>query len=108
MAFSVGMTMARLLFVDGRRARLLAPHIAKLTEQHGLLACVSVRESNTIDGIDHLEHIVKPFANATTIPDVKVRPDDDATIFFTSGTTALPKGLSKPPQLIERLQISDT
>ena len=36
--------------------------------------------------------VIGPPAEDATLPDVAIEPDDDATIFYTSGTTGRPKG----------------
>ena len=39
-----------------------------------------------------------PVDEAVTLPDVAIDPEDDATIFYTSGTTGGPRGGRHPPQ----------
>ena len=41
---------------------------------------------------DAVGAVVAAGNSPTTLPDVTIEPDDDATIFYTSGTTGFPKG----------------
>jgi long-chain acyl-CoA synthetase len=54
------------------------------------------RVRSRLDGLD-VEHVVDAqddllHGDAETLPEVELGPDDDATIFYTSGTTGSPKG----------------
>ncbi|HEX3839178.1 MAG TPA: class I adenylate-forming enzyme family protein [Acidimicrobiales bacterium] len=96
------------VFVDEEREARIRPHLAELpnlravivtSEEHletgGRRAPVgSVVER---EGLDPMP--VVPFAEAVgtpvdgvTLPPADIDPDDDATIFYTSGTTGRPKG----------------
>jgi long-chain acyl-CoA synthetase len=98
----------QLVFVDEERLERLRPHLAELP---ALRAVVVTSEEplasggrraavgSTVErpGLDPVP--VVPFAelvsSATedaTLPDATMDPDDDATIFYTSGTTGRPKG----------------
>jgi long-chain acyl-CoA synthetase len=85
-------------FVDQERATRLRPqlddlpylrHLVVANEDRGVPAAPDVRG----DGreLDYAE-VLGDVATDAVPPDVPLQPDDDATIFYTSGTTGRPKG----------------
>jgi len=66
--------------LDGLRAQRPLPLIAVRTDRQ--LPSDAVRWSD----------VIKPDEAPAELPDATIDPDDDATIFFTSGTTGFPKG----------------
>ena len=80
---------ARLVLVDGERMRRLTPHIGNLD----LRAAIVARPTGTLPSFAESfgEVLGTPPADAT-LPDVPLEPEDDATIFYTSGTSGQPKG----------------
>ena len=81
---------SRVVFCDAERALVLADHFANLP-----LDAVVVARPDTDLAAGHLDFgDVVGDAPATALPAVAetLEPDDDATIFYTSGTTGSPKG----------------
>jgi acyl-CoA synthetase (AMP-forming)/AMP-acid ligase II len=81
---------AKVLLCDRGRRDRIAPHLANLPDlQH-----VLVSRAETGDRLEDL--IGRPDAwmdlPAVDFPEAEVNPDDEATIFYTSGTTGKPKG----------------
>jgi long-chain acyl-CoA synthetase len=78
---------ARLLVADAERALRLTPHLAALP-----LEAVLVARAGTapVPGALPLEPLLEE--GGDDLPAVALEPEDDATIFYTSGTTGKPKG----------------
>jgi long-chain acyl-CoA synthetase len=89
----------KVLFIDAERAERLRDHFANLP---ALKHSVIVRAAPEADlppapGVMRFEDLLpapKDWAGLPEIdpPSVTIEPDDDATIFYTSGTTGKPKG----------------
>ena len=76
---------SRVVIADGERLARLAPLLGK----DGLRA-IAVRSEGALPaGADAWREVV---VDGAPLPDVDVRPDMDATILYTSGTTGHPKG----------------
>jgi len=78
-----------LLFCDAERAAVLAPYLDRLELRAALVARA---EEGLAPGFERLEDVIGKPAQDATPPEVALDPDDDATIFYTSGTTGKPKG----------------
>jgi long-chain acyl-CoA synthetase len=78
---------ARLLVADAERAERLLPYLARLPLEAVLVA----RAGRDLPAeLLRLEDVLGDAA--ATLPDTSIDPEDDATIFYTSGTTGKPKG----------------
>ncbi len=78
-----------LLFADAERIERLAPDLAHL----GFRAVIAVRAEGALPpGVIRLEDILDKMDPGIALPEAAIDPDDDATIFYTSGTTGKPKG----------------
>ncbi len=108
LAYGLADSGSRVAFVDEERRDRIAPHAAEVP---GLEQVVVVSETPAEGGGRAVAQAgelarpdgpavpVLPFPDvlgtpdgAATLPDVTIDPDDDATIFYTSGTTGRPKG----------------
>ncbi|MEA3014946.1 MAG: steroid-24-oyl-CoA synthetase [Sphingomonadales bacterium] len=81
---------AKALICDAGRAERIAPHRAALPALEHVIV-------SRADSGDRLEDLIGPPPTwkdlpAADLPAVDVDPDDDAGIFYTSGTTGKPKG----------------
>ena len=93
---------SRLVLVDAERLERLVPHGAELREG-GLEQVVVARDADGTAAARAGELPVSAFAEAVALgrrpegeavalPPAEIDPEDDATIFYTSGTTGRPKG----------------
>ena len=86
-----------MVFVDSERLQRIRGHLSDLP---GLKAVVVTYEDRSEHRpVTDLPVPVIPFSeliadaeSEPTFPDVSIEPEDDATIFYTSGTTGKPKG----------------
>ena len=78
-----------LLFADAERIERLAPEMAGL----GLRATIAVRVDGALPpGVLRFEEVLGTPDAGATLPAAEIDPEDEATIFYTSGTTGKPKG----------------
>ncbi|MCV0383591.1 MAG: acyl--CoA ligase [Erythrobacter sp.] len=94
LAYGLSDSGTSLLVCDEERWERIAEHRGACPD----LQTVFVTRANAaLHGADTLESVIgEPAGYAElplrTLPDVEIAPEDDATIFYTSGTTGRPKG----------------
>jgi long-chain acyl-CoA synthetase len=92
---------SKVAFVDPERLTRLEPHLGDLAAKG--LGYVVVARTDAADlpscevpvlaaFDDVLSRHTRDDGELAVLPDVEIDPDDDATIFYTSGTTGFPKG----------------
>lgn len=80
--------------VDQERADQLAPASASSAFSGSHLRRIAVSRATQIpDGMDDFDAAVQRFSEQTKLASNDIQPDDDATIYFTSGTTGNPKAV---------------
>ncbi|MGH9018892.1 MAG: class I adenylate-forming enzyme family protein [Acidimicrobiales bacterium] len=86
-------------FVDSERLTRLRPHLAELPHLRAVVVTDEDRRTVDLSGLSPVPIVAfpdlvgdVPSAAEAVLPDIDVDPEDDATIFYTSGTTGKPKG----------------
>lgn len=79
------------LFADQERIERLTPYLKDLALKHTVV--VRAADNAKIpDSVLRWEALYWPEGNDVSIPNIDIQADDQATLFYTSGTTGKPKG----------------
>jgi long-chain acyl-CoA synthetase len=83
--------------VDAARLERIAPRLGDLPELRAVVVTHEDRGALTLPRqaavpVEAFSDVVGTPSPDAALPDVEIEPDDDATIFYTSGTTGKPKG----------------
>nr|WP_234002402.1 class I adenylate-forming enzyme family protein [Erythrobacter sp. AP23] len=94
LAFGLANSGSKLLVCDAERWDRIAPHRSELSDLATILVS---RGEGTTEGTGRLEDILGTPNDYAALPQAElppeeIAPDDEATIFYTSGTTGQPKG----------------
>ena len=103
MAYGLDDSQPKVLIADRERVERFA-EIVDETRAERALPLIAVRCDGELpeDGV-HWASVVDPATAPDELPAIDIDPDDDATIFYTSGTTGFPKGA----QLTHRGSVSN-
>jgi len=92
MQYGLSDSKPKVLIADGERVERVLPVLDALRAESPM-ALMTVRYDGELpDGAERWEDVIDPAAAPAGLPNVTIDPDDDACIFYTSGTTGFPKG----------------
>ncbi len=92
MKYGLSDSKPKVLIADRERVERAVPVLAELRAD-APLDLITVRYDGELpDGAVRWEDVIDPAAAPAALPEVDIDPDDDACIFYTSGTTGFPKG----------------
>lgn len=92
MIYGLGDSSPKVLIVDDERLERALSVLSELRESSRLPIIATRTERALPDDAVLWSDVVDEGSAPATLPEVTIDPDDDATIFYTSGTTGFPKG----------------
>ncbi len=95
MEFGLTDSAPKVLIADRERMERIIPHLEIIREKTPMvLIGVRIPDEDAVipDGMLRWEDVVDPEQAKAGLPEANIDPDDDVTIFYTSGTTGFPKG----------------
>jgi long-chain acyl-CoA synthetase len=103
MAYGLKDSQPKVLIADGERLDRVASVIDGLRADAPMEVIAVRADTSRLAGSRAWDDVVRPDDAPASLPDVAIDPDDDACIFYISGTTGFPKGA----QLTHRGSVSN-
>ena len=92
MEYALADSQPKVLICDDERLERATPLLDRLRER-GPLHVISVRSDRELPAdASRWSDVIDAATAPPALPDAEIDPDDDVTIFYTSGTTGSPKG----------------
>ncbi len=92
MQYGLSDSQPKVLIADGERVERVLPVLTELRAV-APMALMTVRYDGDLPAdAERWEDVIDPASAPAGLPSVDIDPDDDACIFYTSGTTGFPKG----------------
>jgi long-chain acyl-CoA synthetase len=92
MQYGLSDSKPKVLIADGERVERVLPVLDALRAESPMVLMTVRYDGQLPDGAERWEDVIDPAAAPAELPNVTIDPDDDACIFYTSGTTGFPKG----------------
>ena len=92
MQYALDDSRPKVLIADGERIERVLPLLDTLRANAPLHLIATRYDGDLPDGASRWDDVVRPDEAPEGLPPADIDPDDDATIFYTSGTTGFPKG----------------
>jgi long-chain acyl-CoA synthetase len=92
MRYGLSDSQPKVLIADAERVERVVPVLDELRSAAPLQLITVRYDGDLPDGAERWEDVIDPASAPTELPAVDIDPDDDACIFYTSGTTGFPKG----------------
>jgi long-chain acyl-CoA synthetase len=92
MKYGLSDSRPKVLIADAERVERVLPVLDALRAEAPLHLMTVRYDGDLPADADRWEEVIDPAAAPADLPTVEIDPDDDACIFYTSGTTGFPKG----------------
>ncbi len=92
MAYGLNDSRPKVLIADRERVERVVPVLDSLRDEFSLHLLTVRYDGDLPDDASRWEDVIDSATAPDTLPEAAIDPDDDACIFYTSGTTGSPKG----------------